>query len=335
MSTLSIDFGYGWAKSILTTTKPTYTQFPHALGTPDPVRFRPDALGARAGYPISVRRDGETHSFFVGELAINQSRHAWSLIARQRNTWELRALLAESIDRATNGQSVDIDVCVSGLPVSWYAEDKAEHSEALLGTTEYSKGDAWHAIDIKKVYVIPQPLGTLLYLAYGEQDTSILTAIKDKYLTGVIDIGHFTTDCITVKGADYLTPIHRSFSIPIGISRLQGDLAQIVQQAYRRELDPREADEILRRGSIRVRGKEEKLPIDNAITSLCTEIMSEVQSHWGEALDLDQVVVTGGGAHVLFNGIKTIYPHARSVTNPEEANVRGYEVYAKALEGKR
>lgn len=332
MTTLSIDLGYGWAKSI---HDGSLTQFPHALGTPDPVRFRPEALGARAGYPITVRRGDESHAYFVGELAIDQSRHAWAAITRRRDTWELRALLAESIDRATKGQDADIDICVSGLPVSWYAEDKDEHKKALLGDTEYRRGNGpWRTISIAKVLVIPQPLGTLLYLAYSEEDIAVREAIKNHYLTGVIDVGHFTTDCITVKGADYLTPIHRSFSIPRGISRLHGDLRQILFQAYRVEMDAMEIDAVLRKGSIRIKGKEEKLPLEDAVRSLCTEIMAEVQSHWGEALDLDQVIVTGGGASMMFPCIQEVYSHATSVIRPEEANVRGYEVYAAALEKK-
>ena len=327
MTVLATDFGYGWVKAQL---GDKLIQFPHALGTPDPVRFRPQALGTGASYPLTVKREAESHSYFVGEAAIRQSRYTWSLVARKRNPWELRALLAESVDRLTHSD-LNVDLLVSGLPVAWYAEDQDEHIAALKGDLHFCRGTGqWHTVSVQQVAIVPQPVGTLLSLAFDPREPKVKFTTPG-YRTGVLDIGHFTTDAIITDGSDYLAP--KSFSVPIGISLLQEDLRRVVRQAYRRELSMQEADAALRSNVIRIAGEERPLPLDPAKEALASRILAEVQNHWGEALDLDAIVVTGGGAHILFDAVKAVYAHAVTVDEPELANLRGYRLYGEAMMG--
>ena len=317
---LSIDFGYGWVKALLNTRSIT---FPHAIGTPDPVRYRTDSTTA---HPLTIRLGGETHSYYLGNAAVLQSRHAWSRVEKDRDPWELRAILAFAVAQLSTNVETVIDTLISGLPVGWYTEDKASHAEALTGALEYQyKTDVWKKLEVKRTAVLPQPLGTWLHVAQTQPE------LKDPdFITGIIDVGHFTTDCVQISGGEgYLAP--QSFSFPVGVKKLQDDLILAAQQAYSYELTPQQADKALRQNYLKVRGEQKPLLIDSSITALTSEITARINSLWQGARALDGVIVSGGGAHFLFNAIRALYPHAITVDEPELANVRGYQVFGEGI----
>lgn len=310
---LALDLGYGWVKALY---GPTLVTFPHAIGSPDAIRF-----GKSAG-PLTVSYGEELRAFYVGELALKQSRHTWAPITRKRDAWELRAMLAEALARL--GISGEIPLLISGLPVGWYAEDRGEHEQALQGEICYARGSRpQQTVTIEKVVAIPQPMGTFYHLA--QKDESLLQGC-----TGIIDLGHHTTDGGATEDGVYISP--ESFSLSIGIHSLHEDLRAAVRENWKRELTPQEADKALRTGKVWIGPKSYLPPIQFAAQSLASEILGEVKSQWGEGLGFRRIVVTGGGAHILGAAVEKTWGHVQLVEEPELANVRGYQVYGEELD---
>ena len=91
-------------------------------------------------------------------------------------------------------------VLVTGLPCSDYLSEQAIKStvKTLKGNHEIMVGNKKHEIHIHEVFVIPQPLGTLIDFMFDDNLKIVNNRDKSKWL--VIDIGRGTTDILLCEG---------------------------------------------------------------------------------------------------------------------------------------
>jgi hypothetical protein len=68
--------------------------------------------------------------------------------------------------------------------------------------------------------------------------------------------------------------------------------------------------------------------VAGALAGVAQEILGEAVTLWGDGRDLLALLVTGGGGPALLERVRTIYPHARLVANPQTANAEGFYRYA-------
>jgi hypothetical protein len=80
-----------------------------------------------------------------------------------------------------------------------------------------------------------------------------------------------------------------------------------------------------------VHGKEVSLEsfISPAVAEVQTAVVARARDLWGDAADLDSVLVTGGAGAPMYDAIQEVYPHARLLDNAFWANVEGLQRFAR------
>ncbi len=146
----------------------------------------------------------------------------------------------------------------------------------------------------------------------------------------VVDIGGRTSDIVVIMpDEDGMKVDHaRSGTHIIGVLRMQQTLREMIRQAkgYSSEdMLSLDMDSALRLGYIRVYG--ENISVNDEITAAVSEvggaIVQAMQSRLGRGLNLDHVLLVGGGAPLLSPLLKH-YKNAVMIDNPQFANARGF-----------
>ena len=314
---LSIDIGYGYTKGIGPDN--LHFSFPSVIGTAEDIRFATDLI--RGGEERVVKYGN--WRFFYGEQAVLQSRIQSAIFDRSRvhdDTYKMLfvAALVELAKFMPNAERLKV---VTGLPVDFFG-DRPEVVKSFEGvyriTTEGVK-----KIAVESVFVAPQPFGSLfreLLNERGKMDNNDI----EKGRVGIVDVGTFTTDFVV---ADELRYVQRlSGSIHIGWSKVIDQVRQSLADLHMLELMPHEVDRAVQAGEVRVRGKPVSLEdlIKPAITDLQTAIIARARDLWGAAVNLDMILVSGGGGPRLYHTIHNVYPHARLLDNAFWANAEGF-----------
>ena len=210
---------------------------------------------------------------------------------------------------------------VTGLPVDFF-DDRSAVVESFEGIYRITATEQME-IAVESVVVAPQPFGSLFRELLNENG-KIANSDVEKGRVGVIDIGTYTTDFVV---ADKLRYVQRlSGSVSIGWSKVVNQVQQALADQYMLELTPYEVDQAIQEKSVRVRGETVSLEslITPATTDIKTAIIARARDLWGAGVNLDMVLVSGGGAPHLYDAIRQVYPHARLVTNAFWANAEGF-----------
>ena len=202
------------------------------------------------------------------------------------------------------------DILVVGLPVN-YIHNADKLAEACTGTFDLPEGKK---CIVKRVIVIPQPLGGFYQVAI---DQELYEDMLGEFNL-VIDPGYLTFDVLTTKG---LTPIDpRSDAIPGGMSKILNALAKSVSEELGKKYDDLNAIDkgirtlrkfknedgtTIKRRAIKV-GKQiieldphikKMIPvIDNSITS-----MKNIVKTYD---DIENIILVGGAESIFYKRIE-------------------------------
>lgn len=176
-----------------------------------------------------------------------------------------------------------------GLPLSQYKEDKASLINMVLANREKTVqiNEVEKHLIIKDVEVFPEGVATL----------------DDDYEGIVIDIGGRTTDCALVINERGRRRILNPISIPSGTINLYKDFINKINNKLSLDLVLNDAQRILKNGLI-LDGK--KTNIDFAIDvykQFVDSLTSQLQVEY--SLRTNYISLTGGGATILYNHIKS------------------------------
>lgn len=218
----------------------------------------------------------------------------------------------------------EIDVLAVGLPVEFMSQQSNELKKRLTGVhTVPGLGQ----VRVKHVVVLPQPLGGLIdHLTRLGNNPGAASRT-----TLLIDPGFFTVDWTASRGLKYLPGLTGSF--PAGISQVLQSMARGISDDLGVRYDNLQAlDRALVSGELRVAGQ----PVDTqhylengrerlvpAIHALCNQV--------GSGLDIDHIVIGGGGATIITPLIQQTFPkhHVEQMPTPVMANVRGFFLMAQ------
>jgi hypothetical protein len=97
------------------------------------------------------------------------------------------------------------------------------------------------------------------------------------------------------------------------------------------ELSLHEVDRAIQAGVVRVHGEPVALQslVTPAVGEIETAIIARARDLWGEAADLDAILVTGGGGAPVYDTIRSVYPHARLLDNAFWANAEGLQRFGR------
>jgi len=319
---LSVDIGYGYTKGV--GSDGVRFSFPSVIGNAEEVRFS-----------IDLSRDNEERSVKYGEWtfaygghALLQSRIQTTIFDRSRirdHVYKMLfvAALVEMTKQSPDCKRVKV---VTGLPVDFF-NDRPDVIQAFVGDYHITT-DREIECTVESVYVAPQPFGSLFRELLNERG-KIVNSEVEKRRIGVIDVGTYTTDFIL---ADELRYVQRlSGSIRIGWSKVINKVQQALSDLYRLELSLHEVDRAIQAGVVRVHGEPVALQslVTPAVGEIETAIVARARDLWGEAADLDAILVTGGGGAPVYDTIRSVYPHARLLDNAFWANAEGLQRFGR------
>jgi plasmid segregation protein ParM len=313
---LSIDIGYGYTKGI--GPDGLHFSFPSVIGTAEDIRFATDLI--RGGEERIVKYG--KWRFFYGEQAVLQSRIQSTIFDRSRvhdDTYKM-LFVAALVELAKFMPDTKRLKVVTGLPVDFFG-DRPEVIKSFEGAYRIT-ADRVMKVAVESVFVAPQPFGSLFRELLNERG-KIDNDDVEKGRIGIIDVGTFTTDFVV---ADELRYVQRlSGSIRIGWSKVVNQVRQALADQYMLELMPHEVDQAVQTGEVRVRGKPVSLEplIKPPVTDIQTAIIARARDLWGAAVNLDMILVSGGGGPHLYDTIYNVYPHARLLDNAFWANAEG------------
>lgn len=314
---LSVDIGYGYTKVV--GSDGIRFSFPSVIGSAEEIRFATDFINGNKTHVVEY--DGAR--FLYGEQAVLQSRMQSTIFDRSRvhdGTYKL-LFVAGLVELGRMVPDADRINLVTGLPVEFF-DDREEVIKSLEGIYRI-KTDHMMEFTVDSVFVVPQPFGSLfreLLNEYGK----IADSQVEKGRIGVIDVGTYTTDFVV---ADELRYIQRlSGSARIGWSKVIRQVQQEVSDLYRLELSPNEVDKAIQSKEVKVRGRPVSLSpiVDPALLEVQTAIIARARDLWGEAANLDAILVSGGGGPYLHHAIRDVYSHARLLDNAFLANAEGF-----------
>lgn len=305
------DIGYGSVKAGIKGHDPLH--FPSGAAPADRVPVR---MNGTSELPLDVK--GTPYLAGFEQDMSEHRRHAAGLFAKSP---DYHALFLETLHRLG---AEKIDTLVLGLPSREFESDAKEYLKATFAGSHLIRGKKY---SVDKVLVADQPIGTAA-LHYKNNER----ALSRERLV-VIDIGYGTTDiALVVRGA-----VDRSASMSFDRAM------STVCEAMSRDLSTAEAsltatwiDECLRSGQKKVspRGVEINLAkaAAESASSVAQVIVSSTLGRIGSFSNVSQVVITGGGAHVLGEPIKKIIkgPEVTVMKKPVIANLLGFIAMASS-----
>lgn len=330
--TIGLDIGYGVTKCVSAMGQHV---FPSVFGFGREFKFQAKEIADK--HPGDQIWDDFGH-WMVGDLALAQLRPHEQLRLRGRggDEWAFRARLAKvAIGKMLTGnQSGDIVhvKIATGLPVD-HMPDSGLMKAALIGQ-HVIKTDSTHVIaNVSEVMVMPQPYGTI-YTEMLETDGTMndcYTAAR----TGVVDVGTYTIDVTLDDDGEYVDA--QSGSIEGGVYTAQEHIAGIIEHDYREKPSYRVVEDVLRTKCLRVRGQEIDFSaeVEEALQPIRTATLNLLTEKWKTGITIDVIYLSGGGAELVLDEIKTSFPQSVLTKNPQLANARGYLKYANfvALQG--
>jgi plasmid segregation protein ParM len=218
----------------------------------------------------------------------------------------------------------NIDILVVGLPVS-FLNQKQALIEKLTGVHEIYPGKT---VTVKKVNVIPQPMGGLMAYALG-QGPEVYERIQ-KETTLIPDPGYKTFDWVLLNG---LKPIKaKSGSHPGGGMReilelMTEDMQQkgVTKGKYK---NFEKLDEGLATGVFNLPGKKgyNLTPHIQAAKGIPDECVQKMYAKVGSGDDVDNIIMAGGPSDIFKSSVTEAYPEHEVLisSNSQFANVTGY-----------
>ncbi len=300
---IGLDVGYGMTKAISSDGQVKTFRSIVGIGTPDML-----GIAHRNALAVQINNDRYT----IGEDA---EKYKLPLInVRKRNSIE--SIAYKALILAAIGDIPEELNIVTGLPLDFYSTDKERISRVFTGLFPGSQ-----------ITIIPQPAGSFFDMLLNS-DGNIANDEYAKKKIGIIDIGTYTTDLLLLEKADPIKEL--SSTITIGIDTL---IRNIVKDCahIRRNLPQKDIENALKTGTLSKHGQQ--IDISDTVSrnraAVARNIWSYVNSVWGAEDDIEELILTGGGATVFRDAF--VQSNITSPSAPFMSNVYGFYKLARRI----
>ncbi len=326
MEIVGIDVGFGFTKAY---NGKNSVIFKSLIGDATDIQFRSSMGDASATSNLHITINDKT--YFLGSYAELQSNITEYTLDQDKLVEEFIKILAIAAAGICSNTTGPINV-VTGLPVGYLKRDTKRLKEIIRGTHEITyhnqdEPDEHRRIQIDKVHVIPQPIGSIFNLIFDEKGK-----ITDRGLAGskigVVDIGFKTTDFSIF---DHLQYIERgSTTMDTGISKCFSVIANKLRQESGINIELYRIFKFVESGMIKIKGKEYNITNlkKRVYTHASSAIASDLTRLWENDWDIDTIVLSGGGsiplAEYLIPNIEgNVIPIQKNI-DARFNNVQGY-----------
>lgn len=219
----------------------------------------------------------------------------------------------------------EIDLLMVGLPVDLLSSKRKALEVMLTGEHQV----AGRTVTIHKVNAVAQPLGGFLYHAANNNMLSGLNSSRNL----LVDPGFFTVDFLVSAGLREVKGM--SGSHPTGVSAYLKYIAKEISRDFNVNFDNiSKIDEGVRTGVFKLYGKDVDLTKyhKKALSAIMPGVEA-IANVVGDGINIDRVVLIGGGASIFKGPIEAILPNHKVHCNAEHAvvaNVLGYQLMGNA-----
>lgn len=255
-------------------------------------------------------------AYFIGETAIHEagSIKVTGLHDRWLEMPEFQALVQGAINIVMDDVG-KIDSVATGLPPSVFREQNLKMRNIVSVCTE------------AEVRVYQEPSGVAFRFNLDEQGKANPDEIEN---LGVIAIGRYTTDSMAMLNGRWVEDAAGSSRGMSGAANMV--LRKLKEEGYK--VDYLDADDALWKGTIAYNGKT--IDVSNAVKvamkSLTSEVFDAVSTKFGDTgRKLEKILVAGGGADLMFDGLKTYWPQAEKIEDPRFAVAEGFRRFAEGI----
>lgn len=223
----------------------------------------------------------------------------------------------------------EVDLLIVGLPV---ATSKVPQHVSLLekkivGIHEIGGG---RRVAVKKVRVLAQPTGALMY--YGKVHNRLAELRRERSL--IIDPGARTFDWIVTQGMQQIEA--KSHSLNRGMFDVLQKIAEGISLNTGTQFRDFELiDAALRGGKKPVVFQKEydiatHLPVARKVPE---HAVAEMLHYVGDASDIQNIIIVGGGAFFFRKAIKEAFPRHKihELKEPLYANVKGFHIAGRLI----
>lgn len=320
-----IDIGYSHTKVV--GDGGLARRFPSLSGNLERTRFTLN--GRDAGVTIlDIPGDGK---HIVGKAALRLSRFRPRHEDRDwiKSDAYMRFYLA-ALTELTTANYAEVQM-VTGLPVTYFAQDKDELRSRLLGDFRIQReGRNWQKFTITNVAVVPQPFGTLLKEVLNNRGRIVNQQLAMGRV-GVIDVGGKTTGYLSVDKLAEVPP--ETTSINVGCWEALTLIRDAINAEYPGlDYDDHEVSAVVTNDStVRYHGESYDVSelVADALAPLAERVIAEATTLWNGAARLDTILVTGGGAQLVGPAVCEKFLQAKIVMDSAFANAQGYYRFAQ------
>lgn len=294
MEIVGIDVGFGFTKAY---NGKNSVIFKSLIGDAADIQFRASLGDASATSNLHITLNDK--AYFLGSYAELQSNIPEFTLDQEKLIEDFIKILAITAAGLCTTSSGPINV-VTGLPVGYLKRDTRRLKEMIRGTHDitfhhHGGPDESRKININKVHVIPQPIGSIFNLIFDENGK-----LSDRTLAGsklgVVDIGFKTTD---VSIFDHLQYIERgSSTMDTGISKCFSVIANKLRQESNINIELYRIFKFVESGMIKIKGKEYNIANlkKRVYTTSASAIAEDLNRLWENDWDIDSIVLSGGGS---------------------------------------
>ena len=241
-------------------------------------------------------------------------------------------------------------VVQTGLPPAYMKTDTQLLKEALAGHHDFSiriGGKQWVSLTFdlpeENIYVMPQPMGTLLSISTDNTGKSIPEASKYfKSSMLIFDPGFGTLDVFNIRNK--MIESTETFD-HLGMKRVLTETSNTIFKRYHQEIKVPAMQKCLATGTVTCFDRKERRTtlvafddiLDDCNKKVCYEALTKIDSIYNNLFDYDYLVVTGGTGAAWSDIITDYYKNMSNITiikgNQNDdlpyifSNVRGYYMY--------
>lgn len=326
MEIVGIDVGFGFTKAY---NGKNSVIFKSLIGDATDIQFQ-SALGdGSATSNLHITLNDKT--YFLGSYAELQSNIPEYTLDQEKLIEQFIRILAVAAAGICTDTTGPVNV-VTGLPVGYLKRDTKKLKEMIRGTHEITYhnqngDDETRRVQIDKIHVIPQPIGSIFNLIFDDNGNITNKALANSKL-GVVDIGFKTTDFSIF---DHLQYIERgSSTMDTGISKCFSVIANKLRQESNINVELYRIFKFVESGMIKIKGREYNISNlkKRVYTHSASAIASDLNRLWENDWDIDSIVLSGGGsvplAEYLIPNIEgNVIPIPRDI-DARFNNVQGY-----------
>ena len=238
----------------------------------------------------------------------------------------------------------------TGLPPAYLRSDTALLKDALSGLHKFSikfGNQEWvsfnFVLPMENIFVMPQPMGTLLSVSTDNKGKQIQDAVKYfKSSVLIFDPGFGTLDVFNMRNS--LIESTETFD-NLGMKRVLEETINLILAKYQQEISIPEMQKYLLTGQIKCHNRKNRSTsmvsfadlLSDANKKTCYEALSKIDNIYNGLYDHDYLIITGGTGAAWNEIIRDYYKDMKTLKivsgNQNDnlpyifSNVRGYYLY--------